>query len=481
MSISMLSVRRLRYRNSNRRTSGETTLSTTTSRRARTRNRAERAVIANASNAAARLISETAHDLRSPLTAVRESVRLVHDGDLGAINAHQRSVLSDAINQCECIDHLVGEMVTLDRLRTGLPRARRGFLTVSSVRQAVDRTLRPWALPRQISVVWDGADDPKLKVFADPHALRRLIVNLVVNAIRVTRDGDCVLIELRRVGGGEAVKWTVVDQGAGISESDMVQIASRQQSLGGGEGLGLMISRQLAAMHFSQLSIRSRLGTGTEVSFETPAGCPRNVAACWLKWRRRFANNSTLDDDGRLTVIEQGSSRIRPPRRTRLKPPSVMIEIAAEGNAPRCEDVVTIGTVTLGATSPLHTADEFDTLFQNQLQTFDLAYRVDARRWVWVLDADQECVADRIETMMHAVSKKIASLRLNWSVPKTLSLEQPRTIALISDLMIRKSFSAYDATRIQDSNEVRLGTLPIERSEIATLRLKQQVRWLSDR
>jgi anti-sigma regulatory factor (Ser/Thr protein kinase) len=481
MSISMLWVRHPRCRNSNRPTSGEYNLSNTTSRRARTRNRAEQAVIANASNAAARLISETAHDLRSPLTAVRESVRLVHDGDLGAINAHQRSVLSDAINQCECVDHLVGEMVTLDRLRTGLPRVCRGFYPVSSVRQSVDRTLRPWALPRQIAVVWDGADDPNLKVFADLHALRRLIVNLVVNAIRVTGDGDCVLIEVRRVRGGEAVKWTVVDQGAGISESDMVQIASRQQSLSGGEGLGLMISRQLAAMHFSQLSIRSRLGTGTEVSVETPAGCPRNVAACWVNWRRRFANTNALEKDGQLRVIEQGSSRIRPPRRTRLQPPSVMIEIAAEGNAPRCENVVTVGTVTLGAALPLHTADQFDTLFQNQLQRFDLAYRVDARRWVWILDADQQCVADRIETMMQAVSKEIASLRVTWSDPKTLSLQQPRTVALISDLMIRKSFSAFDATRIQDSNEVRLGTLPIEPSEIATLRLKQQVRWLSDR
>ncbi len=451
----------------------------TTSRRAHIRNRAEQAVIANASNAAARLISETAHDLRSPLTAVRESVRLVHDGHLGTINDHQQSVLSDAINQCDCIDHLVGEMVTLDRLRTGSPRVQRSWISVSSVRQSVDRTLRPWALPRQVSVVWDGADDPNLKVFADLHALRRLIVNLVVNAIRVTGDGDCVLIELRRVQGGNAVKWTVVDQGAGISESEMEQIASRQQSLSGGEGLGLMISRQLAAMHFSQLGIRSRLGTGTEVSFETPAGSPRSVTACWLNWRRRFVRNSTLGKDGQLTVIERGSSRIRPPRRTRLQPPSVTIEIAAEGNSPRCEDAVSIGTVTLGAAMPLHTADQFDALFQNQLQAFELAYRVDARRWVWILDADQDCVADRIETMMFAVAKEIANLRLTWSPAKTLAVKQSRTAALISDLMIRKSLSAFDATRIQDNNTVRLGTLPIEPSPSATARLGQQVRWLS--
>jgi hypothetical protein len=232
-------------------------------------------------------------------------------------------------------------------------------------------------------------------------------------------------------------------------------------------------------MHFSQLGIRSRLGTGTEVSFETPAGSPRSVTACWLNWRRRFVRNSTLGKDGQLTVIERGSSRIRPPRRTRLQPPSVTIEIAAEGNSPRCEDAVSIGTVTLGAAMPLHTADQFDALFQNQLQAFELAYRVDARRWVWILDADQDCVADRIETMMFAVAKEIANLRLTWSPAKTLAVKQSRTAALISDLMIRKSLSAFDATRIQDNNTVRLGTLPIEPSPSATARLGQQVRWLS--
>ena len=232
-------------------------------------------------------MSETAHDLRSPLTTVRESVRLVHDGDLGEINEHQRLCLADAINQCNCIEHMVSEMVQLDRMRSGLPRVHRQWISIASIRQSIDETLRPWVLPRDIRVVWDGADDPNLLAFADPPSLRRLVVNLVTNAIRVTGEGQSVLISLEPTGGGEAVRWTVADQGCGISESDLQQIASHQVSNSGGEGLGLMICRQLAALHFSPLTIRSQLGCGTQVSFEIAAGGPRSVAACWTRWRTR--------------------------------------------------------------------------------------------------------------------------------------------------------------------------------------------------
>ncbi len=76
-------------------------------------------------------MSETAHDIRSPLTTIRESVRLVHDGDLGAVNDDQKSCLAAAIDQCNCLDQMVGEMVQVERLRTGLPRARRSWVSLT--------------------------------------------------------------------------------------------------------------------------------------------------------------------------------------------------------------------------------------------------------------------------------------------------------------------------------------------------------------
>ena len=67
-------------------------------------------------------MSETAHDLRSPLTTVRESIRLIRDGDLGAASVDQRAYLTSAMDQCDCMFQMIGEMLQLERLRTGTCR-----------------------------------------------------------------------------------------------------------------------------------------------------------------------------------------------------------------------------------------------------------------------------------------------------------------------------------------------------------------------
>ena len=214
--------------------------------------------------AAVRLLSETAHDLVSSITTIRESVRLVREGDLGMINEEQALCLSAAMDQCDCMNQMVGEMVQLERLRTGVPRVHRKWYPAMNVRAAVDETLRPWALPRNITVIWDGADNPNLSVFVDPSMLRRLIVNLVANSIRATADGECVLVRLQPIRGGDAIEWSIVDQGSGISEANLQRIAAKQNTSEESEGLGMTICRQLAALHFSTLKIRSR-GTGYRV------------------------------------------------------------------------------------------------------------------------------------------------------------------------------------------------------------------------
>ena len=425
--------------------------------------------------AAARLMSETAHDLRSPLTTVRESIRVVHDGDVGKVTSDQKTYLASAMDQCDCMDQMIGEMVQLERLRTGTPRVNRRWVSISQVREAVNQTLRPWAMPRQIDVLWDGADDPSAKVFADPSMLRRLVVNLVTNAIRATAEGGSVLIRLERTRDDEVVRWSVVDQGSGISESDMQQIADRQVSLGGGEGLGLSICRQLAALHFSDLQIRSRLGTGTEVAFETAAAGPRSVAESWSRWR--VAQRGPLHKPEHRQGADAAS--VRTPRRMRLDPPSVTIKLSHEATSPRCEDRLAAGSVSLGAAVSRQAADQFDELVQSQTQMFDLIYRVETRRWVWVFDTDTHGVQDRIDSIVDSATAKIPGVRMNWSEPQMIPVDARRTHSRVSDLLVRETLSASTPSRVRDKNEVRLGTAPIVHSDVAATRLDAELRRLT--
>ncbi|QDT03130.1 Autoinducer 2 sensor kinase/phosphatase LuxQ [Rubripirellula lacrimiformis] len=428
--------------------------------------------------AAARVMSETAHDLRSPLTAVREAIRLVHDGDLGAISIDQRGCLAAAIDQCNCIDQMVGEMVQLERLRSGMPRANRSWIDVAEVRRVVDDTLQPWAVPRNIDVLWDAAENAGAIVFADASILRRLIVNLVTNAIRASRDGSTVLIRLQRSRGDEMLLWSVVDQGAGISERDIRQIADRQVSLSGGEGLGLTICRQLAAVHFSSLKLRSRLGYGTEVSFQTPALGPRSVAGAWARWR--VEARGELHQPSQHHHRADGMQADDAVERVRLDPPSVAVEISQTTAHPRCEDRMAAGTVTLGAAVSRQAADAFDQCLQSQLQLFELVYRVDSRRWVWVFDTDAHSVDARIALVSDHAKSQVDGIRMAWSAPQMIPVDARRTEARLSDLMVRETLAASASARGVDQNDVRLGAAPIVHSEAAAARLDAELRRLSD-
>lgn len=426
------------------------------------------------------MMSETAHDLKSPLTTVRESIRLVHDGHIGTVSADQKVCLAAAMDQCDCMDQMIGEMVQLERLRTGTPRVNRRWVSLSQIKAAVDETLRPWAMPRRIDVIWDGIDDLTATVFADPAMLRRLLVNLVTNSIRVTAEEGSVMIRLQSACDGDAIRWSVLDQGRGISESNMQRIADRQVSFAGGEGLGLSICRQLAALHFSTLQIRSRLGSGTQVSFETAAAGPRSVAQRWAKWRlaqRETAEPKQSEPASRTFSASSSESS----QQLRLDSPLLEIEVSHESSSPRCEDRLAAGTVSVGAAVSREAADAFDELLQSQLQLYDLVYRVNTRRWVWAFDVDAHAVQDRIDAIVDAATATIPSVRMNWSAAQMIPVDQRRTPSRLSDLLVRESLSASASSHVLDKNEVRLGTPPIVPSAAAADRLDAELRRLTSK
>ena len=428
---------------------------------------------------AARILSEAAHDLRSPLTAVRESIRLVRDAHVGTVNEDQRSCLTDAITQCDCIDQMVTEMLQLDRFRSGRPRVHRRWVPVAEIRESIDQTLRPWALPRNIAIEWDDLCDPELQVYADATSLRRLVVNLVANAIRATRDGEVILIALRNRVSEGTVHWSIVDRGSGISPHVMERIDSRQAASAGGEGLGLMICRQLAAQQFSSLTIRSRQGSGTEVSFETPGHSARAIVSRWLRWRRamRGSESSSGPPSVRNTVVEPGTRVVRPPTQTRLKPPVMTVELTSDIRAR--SSTISAGTVTLDAELSRQAVDQFDKSFQQQMRLFDLAYRISARRWIWMLDADASSCQGLIEAISTAIADQLEGLQAVWSEPFSLPDHEAKTAAILSDFMTRQALNAAVVENVQELDQVRLGTEPIRASLVAAERLDAELRRLS--
>ena len=423
-------------------------------------------------DAAFRIMSETAHDLRAPLTTIRESIRVVRDGDLGTLNESQQQCLAAAINQCDCVNQMVGDMVQLERLRTGMPQAHRTWVSVTAIQESISQTLQPWVMPRKIRVIWDISAEPCAKIFADANLLRRLVVNLVANAIRVTPEGESIMIRVQPAGN-ESLRWSVVDQGPGISEVDLRQIANRHVSSSGGEGLGLSICRQISALHFSDLRIESRVGIGTSVSFHTAINGPVGVADLWATWR--------VQQQQRTDRVAQmiGPSR---DRKVRIDRPVAEIQLSADGCDPICEEGFAAGSVAMGAMVSKQTLNAFDELIQSKMRMFDLVYRIDARHWAWVFDADLRAAQRRIDEINVAMKAKAPDARLTWSQTQMVPIHPQRTISRVSDLLVRQTLaSAKNPNPFADVNQVRLGTAGIGESQSATRRLEAELRWLTSR
>ncbi|WP_182866748.1 sensor histidine kinase [Rhodopirellula sp. JC639] len=448
----------------------------------------------------ARLISETAHDLRAPLSTIREAIRLVRDGDLGTVSSAQGECLSAAIDQCNCAVQLVDEMVQSRRFDSGFPNVSRQWISIDELKASVEATLQPWILPRGIHLLWDGPFDEGLKVYADVTMLRRLIVNLAGNAIRVTREGGPVLIRTHVNRNQGVMNWSIVDQGAGISPADLELISAGKAPAKSIGGLGLIISRQLAAAHFSTLRIESRVGTGTAVSFQTIVGGPAAVAARWVKWRsdlitkqqRKILNEGHRVHEVRPSRASHPSGAPVPPRRVRIDVPSQTIELGLGEIQPAFPDHVYLTTVSLGAAIPASRADAFDALLQRSMRFTELAYRTAQRSWVIAWDADLQTGNAKRAELERQAHNELEAMRMTWGadhvVPATPHPVYGTPLSSrLSDLIVRQALAgAQHAVSDDDqmqpqSDSAEAGFAPTELEPAVTAastRLDFDVQWL---
>ena len=104
-------------------------------------------------------------------------------------------------------------------------------------------------------------------VLADESLLRRALLNLILNALRASKPGQAVLIDVQRSGTTLALR--VSDAGCGIAPEDLPRVTEPYFTrFAGGSGLGLPIVEQIAASHGWRLRISSLVGQGTQVSLE---------------------------------------------------------------------------------------------------------------------------------------------------------------------------------------------------------------------
>lgn len=214
-----------------------------------------------------RFLAAVGHDILQPLNAARlYSSSLVER--LGA--SEQRELVRNIDSSLESVETILSAVLDLSRLDTGAMRPQISVFPLNDILRRVATDFAPIAHEKKLRFT---VVETSVQVRSDPNLLRRLIQNLVSNAIKYTRDGR-VLIGVRHRGDRAEVQ--VVDTGIGIPSAKFRTVFKEFARLDEGVraatglGLGLSIVDRIARVLNHPVRLDSRPGRGTDFRVEIP-------------------------------------------------------------------------------------------------------------------------------------------------------------------------------------------------------------------
>ncbi|HVY62145.1 MAG TPA: ATP-binding protein [Planctomycetota bacterium] len=222
------------------------------------------------------VVATVAHEIRTPLTALRMNTHLLLEGLAGALTPKQEELLVASREECERLDQLATSILDVARIESGALRMKkRPVAPIEAAGAAVD-AFRADAEARGVKL--ESAVDAGLPLIqADPDRLKLVFANLVSNAIRYTPAGGEIRVSAE--ARDERVRFTVADTGCGIAAEHLPHIFEKYYRRGAvkevegesrGAGLGLTIAREVVLAHAGEIGVESRPGEGTRFWFEVP-------------------------------------------------------------------------------------------------------------------------------------------------------------------------------------------------------------------
>ncbi|HUP06985.1 MAG TPA: ATP-binding protein [Caldimonas sp.] len=212
-------------------------------------------------------VADAAHELRSPLTALKLQLELLQRAP---DDAGRRSAVEGLAGGIERAARLVEQLLTLARSEPGAPVGVVERLDLGELARAALADLHPLAQLRKTELVLDAAEG--VDVDGDRASLVALVRNLVDNAIRYSPAGRRVEVRVSRDAGVPVLQ--VDDQGPGIPAADRARVFDRfyRRVTGDeeGSGLGLAIVRSVADRHRASMTLDDAPGGGLRATVRFP-------------------------------------------------------------------------------------------------------------------------------------------------------------------------------------------------------------------
>ena len=226
--------------------------------------------------AKAEFVAKVSHEIRTPLNSMIGFAEVIMAERFGAIgNERYRDYLNDIHTAGTQLISLLNDLVDLSKVESGQLDLNFASLDLNDVTRQCVAVMQPQA--NRARIIIRSALAPSLsQIIADPRTLRQIVINLLSHAIRFTGPGGQVIVSTAVSDSGEAV-LRVRDTGAGMPETDIEaaldpfsQAATAPSWGSGGSGLGLPLTKALAAVNHAEFRITSAPNAGTLVEIAFP-------------------------------------------------------------------------------------------------------------------------------------------------------------------------------------------------------------------
>jgi len=218
------------------------------------------------------LYSMVTHDLRSPLVSLVSLSKRLMMSCRNRVTEREYEKLRWIWNESRRLEEFVNNMLALTQFRSDTFSLKTKALDPHALAQEVIESVEPQVRDQEQYVDLELWGMPPVQV--DEWAFKRLMMNLVSNAVRYGRPGGRI-----RIGGrqqGEEILFWVKDQGSGISSKDLPHVFDKfytDATARRGSGLGLAIARQAVEAHGGQIWVESEEGKGATFYFTLPRAC----------------------------------------------------------------------------------------------------------------------------------------------------------------------------------------------------------------
>ncbi len=220
-----------------------------------------------------RFLSALSHELRTPMNAIVGFGNLLKRTELTAKQAEQ---LDHVCQSADLMVSMLDDLLNLGQMETGKFSVK---AVPFDLHQLLDEISENWGSQLReagLRFFVNREYDLPHTVIGDPIRIRQIVSNYLANAMKFTEEGSVTLSVTgdARPDRSTAITFSVRDTGAGIAEEDLEQVFERFErgnssdvSPTVGWGLGLAICKELAALMGGAVSVRSRLGEGSEFTF----------------------------------------------------------------------------------------------------------------------------------------------------------------------------------------------------------------------